>query len=575
MENQRKKREAGRAQSARLNAKDGRPKPDGGPNGEASHQDVPVEETQRCDVFHMDPGEIPLLVHPTGAQEKSEKGFKPRVAPPGPATDVVTAVRSRTWAAESHSCALKHKTLSSHSDVLPQPVAANAGSPEEDVVPEVPAVGPEKSSVKGFGPSLAANSSEEKEAGDMMVDDEAGEELLTAVSSTLPTAAPAHLLKDWTGLEKKIQTVLREFLENQLSATSSTTSSNKNSLVVLSQQVSESEELLENTTNQEPPTSTVGVHLKAGGSLKETPEVGRTSGGPDSSEPRRSGTNGCVVSQVLAAASLEHHDSFLLSEEDTSEGDTSEGGTSERSDRGRPDVRSWAAAEKVARESLGEEEPAETFFSRVEGQRRRNKCTVMRCEEESQVAEARVVGSSETQQRDSGPRHLSADWAARVNADQDQIVVEETAKVPQNQQFTANSDVGGSSAIRRVLATAAGEIQAVALPEVLTNDDGGPDVDSCEEANEGVEPQLETQRCRPTIRQEQPGMQHCPSGRATQPATPQHLEATTPHRQHVTAAESAETKVLAEDVDVGPHMAVVQQPGGRKTDQNRTKCKIS
>lgn len=563
MENQRKKREAGRAQSARLNGNDGRLKPDGETDGVASHQDVPVEETQHCDVFHVDPGEIPLLVHPTGAQEKSEKGFKPRAAPPGPAADFVTAVRSRTWPAESHSCALKHKTLSSHSDVLLPPVAANVDSPEEHVVPEVPAVGPEKSSVKGFGPSLAANSSEEKEAGDTMVYDEAGEELLTAVSSTLPTAAPAHLLKDWTGLEKKIQTVLREFFENQLSAASSTTSPNKNSPVVLSQHVSESEELLENTTNQEPPTSTVGVHLKAGGSLKETPEVGRTSGDPESSEPRRSGTNGCVVSQVPGAASLEHHNSFLLSEGDTSEGNTSEGGTSESSDR-------------------GEDEPAETFFSRVEGQRCRNKSMVMRCEEELQVvAEGRVVGSSETQQRDSGPCHLSADWAARVDADQDQIVVEETVKVPQHQQFTANSGVGGSSVVRRLLAVAVGEIQAVALPKVLTNDGGGPDgpsggdVDSCEGADEGMEPQLETQRRRPTIQQEQPGLQHCPLGRATQPATPRHLGATTPHRQHVAAGESAETEDLVEDVGVGPHMTVVQQPEGRKTNRNRTKCKIS
>lgn len=560
MENQRKKRQGGRAQSARLNVNDGGPKPD----REASHQDVPVEEMQRCDVFHVDPGEIPLLIHPTGAQEKSEKGFEPRAAPHGPAADVVTAVRSRTRAAESHSYALKHKTLSSHSDVLPRPVAANAGSPEEDVVSEVPAVEPKKSSVKGFGASLAANSSEEKEAGDTMADDEAGEELLTVVSSTLPTAAQAHLLKDWTGLEKKIQTVLREFFENQLSAASSSTSPNKNSPLVLSQQVSESEELMENTTNQEPPPSMVGVHLKAGGSLKETPEVGRTSGGPEGSELRRLGTNGCVVSQALGAASLEHYISFLLSE----------GDTSESSDQGRPDFRSWAAAEKVARESLGEEEPAEKFFSRVEGQRHQNKSTVMRCEEESQVvAEACVVGSSETQRRDSGPRHLSAD--------QDEIVVEETVKVPQYQQFTANSGVGGSSAVRRLMAVAAGEIQAVALPKVLMNDGGGPDgpsagdVDSCEEADEGVEPQLETQRRRATIRQEQPGMQHCPSGRATQPATPRHLGATTPHRQHVTAGESVETEVLAEDVDVGPHMTVVQQPGGRKTDRNRTKCKIS
>lgn len=555
MGNQRKKREAGRAQSAGLNTNDGGPKPD----GEALHQDI----------FRVDPGEIPLLAHPTGAQEKSEKGFEPGAAPPRPAADVMAASRSRTQVAENRSGAVKLKTLSSHSDVLPPPVAANAGSPEEDVVPEVLAVGPKKSSVKEFGPSLAANSSEEKEAGDTMVDDEAGEELLTAVSM-LSTAAPVHLLKDWTSLEKKIQTVLREFFENQLSAASSTTSPDKNSPVVLSQQVSESEELLQNTTNQEPPASTVGVHPEAGGSLKATPEVGLTSGGPESSEQRRSGTNGCVVSQALGAASLEHHDSFLLSE----------GDTSESSDRGRPDVRSWTAAEKVPRESLGEEEPAETFFSRVEGQRRRNKFTVMRCEEEFQVvAEAHVVGSPETQRRDSGPRHLSADWAARVDADQDQIVVEETVKVPQRQQFTANSGVGGHSAVRRLLAAAAGETQAVALPEVPTNDGGGPDgpstgdVDSCEEADEGVERQLETQRRRPTIRREQPGMQHCPSGKATQPATPQHLGATTQHRQHVTAGESAETEVLAEDV--GPRTTVAQQPGGRKTDRNRTRCKIS
>lgn len=571
MENQWKKRETGRAQSARLNTNGGGPKPDGEPDRGASGQDVPEEETQRCDVFHVDPGEIPQLIHPAGAKEESEKGFEPEVAPSGPAADVVRAVRSRTRAAESRSCALKHKTLSSHSDVLPPPVAAKAGSPEEYVVPEVPAVGPEKSSVKEFGPSLAANGSEEKEAGDTMVDDEAAEELLTAVSSTLPTAAPVHLLKDWTSLEKKIQTVLREFFENQLSAASSTTSPDKNSSVVFSQQVSESEELLENMTNQEPTASTVGVRLEAGGSLKETPEVGRTSGGPESTEPRPSGTNSCVVSPVLG----EHHDSFLLSD-----GDTSEEGTSESSNRGRPDVRSWVAAEKVARESLEEGEPAETFFSRVEGQRRQNKSTVMRCEEEFQVVtEACVVGSPETQRRDSGSRHLSADWAARVDADQDQIVVEETVKVPQCQQFTANPGVGGSSAVRRLLAVAAGEIQAVALPEVLLNDSRGPDrlsagdVDSCEEADEGVERQLETQRRRPTIQQEQPEMQHCPSGPATQPATPRHLEATTQYRQHVMAAESAETEVLAEDV--GLHTTVVQQPGGRKRARNRTKCKIS
>lgn len=290
---------------------------------------------------------------------------------------------------------------------------------------------------------------------------------------------------------------------------------------------------MENTTNQEPPAPTVGVHLEAGGSLKETPEVGRTSGGPESSELRTSGTNVCVVSQALGVASLEHQDLFLLSD-----GDTSEGGTSENSDQGRPDVRSWAAAEKVARESLGEEEPAETFLSRVEGQRCHNKSMVMRCEEEFQVvAEACVVGFPETQRRDSGPRHLSADWATRVNADQDQIVVEETVKVPQCQQFTANPGVGGSSAVRRLLAAAVGEIQAVALPEVLMNDGGLPDgllagdVDSCEEANKGVERQLETQRHWPIIHQEQPEM-------------------------HVTAGASLETEVLAEDV--GPHTTVVQ-----------------
>lgn len=552
MENQWKKRETGRAQSAKLNVNNGGPKPDREPDGEVSRQEVPLEETQRCDVFHEDPGEILLLVHPTGAQEKSEKGFKPRAALPGPAADIVTAVRSRTRDAESRSCALKHKTLFSHSDVLPPPVAANAGSPEEDVVPEIPAVGPEKSSGKEFGPSLAANSSEEKKAGDTMVDDEAAENLVTAVSSTLLTAALVHLLKDWTGLEKKIQTVLREFFENQLSAASSTTSPDKNSLVVLSQQVSESEELLENMTNQER-----RVHLEAGGSLKETPEVSRTSGGPESSEPRPSGTNGHVVSQAPGAASPEHHDLFL-----PSDGDTSEGNTSESSDQGQPDV---AAAEKVARESLGEEEPAETFFSRVERQRHRNKSMVMRCEEEFQEFEARVVGSPETQQWDSGRRHLSADWATRVDADRDRIVVEETVKVPQCQQFTANPGVGGSSAVTRLLSVAAGEIQAVVLPKLLMNDGGGPDglsageVDSCEEADEGVERHLE--------------MQHCPSGPATQPATPQHLGATTPHRQHVTAGESAETEILAEDV--APHTIVVQQPGGRKRDRNRTKCKIS
>lgn len=418
-------------------------------------------------------------------------------------------------------------------------------------------------------------------------------QIKTPKSSTLPTVDPVQMLKDWRGLETTIQSMLRGFFENQGFAAETF----PDILGSLNQQISHFKEILKNiaenvsdqhdTVNQESIGRMMGIKLSVEDEvpLKDLPEVSKTPEDPESMEQSAAGCS-AFVKDRLASESPE----LLLQTNDFSL-DSREVCEDIQGPPARDDQEATGKTSKVmfsickfkgeVTESSREEKPAASFVDIEEEKQSQNNPMVTSCSKEFVLVEPYFAESAKTKRGESGSdqglvdpsRNQEVEVVAKkreiAHRSQSCLVnsVEETVEMQlkSHQTLSANSDVGGSSKVRRLLETTADEIKAMVVPELVLMslqegriEEGRQidkstgsntedleelsvgDIDSCEEVDEEA---------------------------AQQPATQQ---------------RQPETEVIVENVKVFPVTSSVKHPRGRKgfglnsrKDKNKTDCKIS
>lgn len=314
----------------------------------------------------------------------------------------------------------------------------------------------------------------------------------TLKSLTLPTVDPVQMLKDWRGLETTIQSMLRGFFENQGFAAETFPDIPGS----LNQRISHFKEILKNiaenvsdqhdTVNQESVGRMMGIKLSVEYEvpLKDLPEVNKTPEDPESMEQSAAGCSVLVKGRLVSESPellLQTNDFWLDSREDI-QGPPARDDQEVTGNTSKVMFSSCKFKGEVT-ESSREEKLADSFVDIEEEKQSQNNPMVTSCSEEFVLVEPYFAESAKTKRGESGSdrglvdpsRNQEVEVVAKkreiAHRSQSCLVnsVEETVAMQfkSHQTLSTNSDVGGSSKVRRLLETTADEIKAMAVPELV------------------------------------------------------------------------------------------------------------